>query len=232
MSEVSDDIIGDIQAFVSSFSTFHEAYVREEQHIFRHVFDQVNDFDRSKTEYYQKENKQEPIWTFERKNLTVHKRIFHPGQGEHVTGADFVLYKNVSSPGKVGITAVQVKRNRGQRYFGFSKREIDQLLRLLKFCKSSYFLLIDETTKPPTDCFVSVKDLMILILSNFGPKVIKIPNADIKKYCIGSKSFYNLFYNCTRGSKKNSKDYLKLAIEYIHETKRVLVELFTDVKKE
>lgn len=42
-------------------------------------------------------------------------------------------------------------------------------------------------------------------------------------------SFYKLFYDCNRGSKKVLNNYLNLAISYVQNTKRVLIELFTDI---
>jgi len=229
LPNIDEDVVEDIRVLINGFCDFHEAYPNENQHIFRHVLDQVQQFDRTQMEYIQNEKSQEPIWKFERKNLTVYKRVFHPGKGEHITGADFVLYKKVSSPGKIGITAVQVKRNRGRRYFEFDDRAIIQFNKFIKSWKSAYYLFVDETFRPPLDCFLAVSELHALISPYTSTKSIKIPNADIRKYCRGAYSFYKLFYDCNRGSKQVLNNYLNLAISYVQNTKRVLIELFTDI---
>ena len=88
---------------------------------------------------------------------------------------------------------------------------------------------MDETFRPPLDCFLAVSELHALISPYTSTKSIKIPNADIRKYCRGAYSFYKLFYDCNRGSKQVLNNYLNLAISYVQNTKRVLIELFTDI---
>ncbi len=64
--------------------------------------------------------------------VQVRKRVFHPGRGEHATGADLILSKQLTR-GETGTVAIQVKRNRGKDYFEFEGRDIRQFLRLANF---------------------------------------------------------------------------------------------------
>lgn len=211
--------------FVSLFCDFQEAYPNENQHIIRQVMEQVLRPDtRMDTEYARSEHGQEPIWTFQRGEKTVRKRVFHPGRGETISGADFVLQKRINSR-TVGITAVQVKRNRGKGYFQFEQRDIYQLNRFADFCRSAYYLMVDESVSPPADCFLTVYEVKKLISNTKGCQPVRIPNSEVRKYCRGPHIFYDAFYKCLRGATYAVRYYLDSAWQYTLSTRRVLVEL-------
>lgn len=169
---------------------------------------------------------QEPIWVFKRKGIEVYKRLFHPGRGERITGADFALFKEVP-PLKIGATAVQVKRNRRRSFFEFAKRDLKQLATFANSWGSTYYLMVDETNQPPLDCFITTHELYTLIGQINTPPPVKIPNHSVRRYCRGSNLFYDLFYRCNRGSKYIPKELSALAMSYILKTKRVVIELST-----
>lgn len=145
-------------------------------------------------------------------------------EGEAISGADFVLQKKMNLR-TVGVTAVQVKRNRGKGYFEFEKRDIDQLQRLADFCRSSYYLMVDESVSPPIDYFLTVYEVRKVISNTTGRPPIKIPNSEVRKYCRGTNIFYDAFYKCLRGATYPVRYYLDSAWQYTLSTRRVLVEL-------
>lgn len=216
----------DVFHFVSLFSDFHKAFPDENQHIFRHVIEQI--FEKGtkvEQEYIKGEKGQEPVWKIKRNDKTIYKRIFHPGSGERITGADFVLFKR-KALGSMGVTAVQVKRNHGREFFEFEERDLKQLQRFLDFCRSAYYLMTDETMSPCLDCFVMASELRNIIYDTGGTAPISIPNSEVRKYCRGLSMFYDSFYRCVRGSTYEISGYLELVQEYVSMTNRVVVELY------
>lgn len=146
-----------------------------------------------------------------------------------MTGADFVLEKRISSD-MVGITAVQTKRNHGEDHFCFSNRELRQLDKFSNFCYSAYYLMVDETTNPPTDCFIRIDELKKIIADISRTPSVKISNPKVRKYCRDSNMFYEAFYNCQRGSKCEIDEFISSAFNYVRLTNRVLVGLKTETK--
>lgn len=228
---IEEHVLEDIEYFIANFCTFHKAHPDENQHILRHITEQIKKFDQHKTDFVQGERGQEPIWVFERKKLRVFKRIFHPGYGERKTGADFVLYKNLSSSSDIGVTAVQVKRNGKRPYFEFDERSLNQFTTFADNWRSAYYLMVDETNHPPLDCFIAVSELYTLLRQINGDPPIRIPNEDIRKYCRGANLFYNLFYSCNRGSKYKPSIYIDSIFEYISLTKKIVIEISTQKLK-
>jgi len=212
--------------FVSLFSDFHKAFPDENQHIFRHVIEQI--FEKGtkvEQEYIKGEKGQEPVWKITRNDKTIYKRIFHPGSGERITGADFALFKR-KALGSMGVTAVQVKRNHGREVFEFEERDLKQLQRFLGLCRSAYYLMVDETVSPPLDCFIMASELRNIILTSGNTPPIRVPNSEVRKYCRGLSMFYDSFYRCFRGSTYEISGYLELVQEYVSMTNRVVVELY------
>jgi hypothetical protein len=158
-----ENIVEDVQHFVELFSRFHEAMPDENQHVFRQVIKQVEEVKNLPEEtYLQGKTGIEPVWTFEKSGVKVNKRVFHPGRGEHETGADFVLSKKTAM-NTLGITAIQTKRNRGKSYFEFDQRNLSQLNKFSSCWRSGYYLMVDETVSPPIDCFITIDELKGLI---------------------------------------------------------------------
>ena len=220
----SENILQDVKDFTSSFAVFHQAFPDENQHIVGQIFKQIIDADKSDTDYIQSNKGQEQIWIFERKGVKVYKRVFHPGTGEKLSGADFILYK-ITANSNIKVTAVQVKRNHNKSYFEFDERDLKQFDKFSKW-RSAYYLMVDETIKPPLYCFVNANEMSKLI----GPKnrsQIKIPNSQIRNLCRGLKQFYDLFYRCFRGSKYVPEEYKAKLSFYVKETNRAIVEIST-----
>lgn len=229
-TEFPEDFISDVEHFIGLFSEFHEAMPDENQHVFRQVIKQIRETKSVRETYLKGKTGLEPVWTFEKRGVKVTKRIFHPGRGEHLTGADFFLYKR-RTPEIVRATAVQAKRNRGRNYFEFDQRDLDQLNRFSQSWRSAYYLLVDETVTPPSDCFLTVYELRRLIARKRKVPPIRVPNSEARKYCRGSKLFYDGFYRCQRGSKYSEKELVTVALDYTRLTKRVLVELWAQKRK-
>jgi len=225
MSEVElpEDVPQDTRHFVNTFCDFHEAFPDENQHVFGQIFEQMRKAEKPDTDYIPSEKGQEEIWTFEKSNVKVYKRVFHPGRGERPVGVDFALYKEMKS--KVGATAVQVKRNRNKDFFEFSQRDLNQLSKLTQFWGSAYYLMVDETIQPPLYCFLTANEVDSLIYQAGGTPPVRILNKDVRKHCRGLDNFYDLFYSCNRGSLNMPKDYNANLVKYIQETKRIVVEL-------
>jgi len=223
-TELPENIVSDVQHFIGLFTMFHEALPDETQHTFRQVIKQIREAESIPSETYLKgKTGIEPVWTFKKSGVTVSKRIFHPGHGEHLTGADFVLSKKKIFT--IGVSAVQTKRNGGKKYFEFGQRDFNQLKKFSLHWRSAYYLMVDETYTPPLDCFITVDELKRLILNQTTPP-IKIPNSEVRKYCRGSNLFYDAFYGCWRGSDYTDDELLNIAFNYVKLTKRVLVELW------
>lgn len=222
------NIIEDVQHFVELFSRFHKAMPDENQHIFRQVIKQIEETKNLPEETYVKgKSGIEPVWTFKKSGVKVNKRIFHPGYGEHETGADFALSKKMAI-NTLGITAVQTKRNKGKNYFEFDQRDLSQLNRFSSYWRSAYYLMVDETVLPPIDCFITVDELKRLIAQRRTTSPIRIPNSDVRQYCRGPNIFYDAFYKCRRGSVYTEDELIKVAIFYVKSTKRVLIELLAE----
>jgi len=183
-------------------------------------------------EYVKGTHGYEPVIVLDVKGQKVFKRIFHP---RDYKGADFAVSK-IRKDGSFGFSVVQVKRNHGNQQFTLIENkythEITQLVEFSKWSSGCY-LLIDETTNPPTDCFVTSQELIAIIEFNTGrnfpfnsmPK-IDIPNADVRKYYRGTRIFYEAFYTCWRGATLKPGAFVDAALEYVDKTDRALVELF------
>ncbi len=216
-------MIEDVEHFVGSFSAFHQAMPDENQHILRQVINQVSEAGRLRTGFLRGGAGLEPIWTFEKNGVEVSKRVFHPGKGEHAIGADFMISKKVT-PGLTGITLVQVKRNRGNQYYEFRQRDLDQFHWFSRWWGSAYYMMVDETIVPPADCFLTVWEIENL-LGN-PPRPSQVSNVDVRRSCRGPNVFYGAFYSCWRGSRLGERLVINRALSYTSETKRILLELF------
>ena len=234
MSE-HNEIKRDVEDFVLTLGESLEATPDENKYIQTHLMKQI-EFEAKKKpdEYLEGERGYEPVIVFERRGLSIKKRLFHP---RDAYGADFVITKKIK--GKfLGATAVQVKRNRRKTFFEFQKREIIQLRNFLQYWGSGYYLFVDETTSPPSYCFVRTSELLdIIIRITNDPKIlssprhVSIPNHDVRKYCRGLKLFYDLFYSCSRGEKIARKTFFAKAKEYAREALRIVIELFIGHEK-
>jgi hypothetical protein len=221
------EIKADIKDFTSTFGGFYRAFPDENQHIFDQVYEQVRSADVNYKEYLSGERGQEEIWVFEKNGVKVFKRVFHPGSGEKASGVDFALYKKVSQT-KIGITAVQVKRNRGKEYFEFDQRDLTQRNRLENLWGSAYYLMVDETVgPPPLYLFVSASDLSLIIEGIAKEPPVKIPNEYIRRHGRGLDLFYRSFYGGSMGSQAAPKDYLATIEMFTRRSKRTLVEIST-----
>jgi len=222
--ELPEDISQDTKDFVNTFCAFHRAFPSENQHIFDQIYEQIRKAEKYDKDYIPSEKGQEEIWTFERSGVKVLKRVFHPGPGEGPVGVDFALYK-MMKPSKVGVTAVQVKRNRGRGFFEFLQRDLDQLSKLAQYWGSAYYLMVDETIQPPLYCFLMVNEVDSLIHQAGGLAAVRVLNKDVRNHCRGLDNFYDLFYRCGRGSLSMPEDYNAKIINYIQKTRRAIVEI-------
>jgi len=229
MSEFAE-VEKDVNSFVLSLGKSIEATPHENKHILAHLMKQIEFGAKKKPEeYLESPRGYEPVIVYEKSGLTIKKRLFHP---KDAYGVDFMLTK--SAKGKVlGVTAVQVKRNHGNTFFEFQERELSQLQHFLEYWGSGYYLFIDETSNPPSNCFVSTSELLhtIVEITNNphilkSPKRVLIPNENIRMYCRGLKLFYDFFYSCSRGEKMLPNKFLKRVTEYAKEAYRIVVELF------
>ena len=98
--------------------------------------------------------------------------------------------------------------------------------------------MVDETSKPPLDCFVLTAELASIIQIITGRKIsdknlhrVNIPNDSVHKYCRGTRVFYKAFYECRRGSWNKMSVFQEKAIEYASETMRVFVEVLVKDKE-
>jgi len=221
-----ENISQETKHFVDTFCDFHKAFPSENQQIFGQIYEQIQKAEKHEKEYLPSDKGQEEIWIFERGKVKVYKRVFHPGPGEGPVGADFVLYKKKSSS-KVGVTAVQVKRNRNRAFFEFLQRDLNQLSKLAQYWGSAYYLMVDETIQPPLYCFLTVNEISSLIRQAHSKPPVRILNKDVRRHCRGLDNFYDLFYSCNRGSSYAPKDYSANVINYIKKTRRIVVELST-----
>lgn len=232
MSEY-DEIKMDVDDFVSTYGESLKAIPNENQYIVSHIMKQIQLGARKKPDERLKgERGYETVFVFERRGLEIRKRLFHP---RDFNGVDFALTKYAKhSHAFLGVTAVQVKRNRGKTAFEFEEREIRQLKLFLDYWGSGYYLFVDETASPPSFCFVRTSELSKIIVNmTNNPKILDsprrviIPNHAARRYCRGSKLFYDYFYNCSRGQKISRKTFYDRAKEYTNEALRILVELLT-----
>jgi hypothetical protein len=227
--EIYEDTYQNMMHFIKSWSDFLKASPDENQHVFVEVLRQVSKVPLKRIDYLEGKHGQEPVFVYEYKGVTINKRIFHPGQGEKIRGVDFILFKYIEPYlGRIGMVAIQTKRNRGNAYYEFLQRDYDQLERLSNFWKSAYYLFVDETIKPPLLCFLLLSELRTLL--NSPPT--KISNEEVRRFCRGPEVFYNAFYSCRRGSKDTIKNYLLNVTEYSSVTKRTLLELATNPLKQ
>jgi hypothetical protein len=225
----SSDIRLDTEDLVNSFCIFHRAMPNENQNIIEQVTLEVDKAEKHALQFVEGEMGQELIHMFERSGTRVYKRVFHPGQPERPVGADFVLYKVVKrrTDKKIGATAVQVKRNRKSESFVFEKRDFDQFQKLSDSWGSAYYLMVDETIQPPLYCFLTVSEVYDLVWKGKDSPPFKVSNQEVRNYCRGSNQFYDLFYSCNRGSTYVPKNYGAKVIDYVKQTKRIIVELST-----
>lgn len=214
-----------VNFFITKFSEFHEAFPNENQNIIDHVVTQVWGSDsKPSTEHIKGKGGYESIWTFEKNGKKIIKRVFHPGGGEHFTGADFIVTKEISKR-EIGVTAIQVKRNRGKKSFIFNKKNLAQMRKFKDFWSSAYYLMVDETVAPPLGCFLRVNELVSLMKGSQSSKYANVSNDDVRKYCRGTNIFYEMFYACNRGSIYSIRELTKDAVDYSSEASRVLIEL-------
>jgi len=222
--DVSDNIKEDTRHFVNSFCDFHRAFPDENQRIFDQIYEQIMKADKTGRIYTPSDRGQEVIWTFERHGTKIYKRVFHPGYGERPVGVDFALYKIITT-NKVGVTAVQVKRNRGKPFFEFDKRDLTQRNRLARLWGSAYYLMVDETCTQPLYCFLSASELYYLIEQVGRKPPVRIPNTEVRRLCRGIAPFYDLFYGCSRGSIYVPDKYNAKIINYTRTSKRAVAEI-------
>ncbi|WXG43844.1 MAG: hypothetical protein WED04_07395 [Promethearchaeati archaeon SRVP18_Atabeyarchaeia-1] len=234
----NEGVVSDIKHFVTGFAAFNKAMPDESQHIFRQVIIQAAQIGTvPRQDYLQGDAGLEPIWKFETSGVTVSKRIFHPGRGERLTGADFFISKEVSRVTR-GVTAVQTKRNRAKDFFEFGERDINQLARFRQYWRSAYYLMVDENVKPPLDCFLMVSEIEELLARSSGEtypgrprhhsgvsQILRIPNSEVRQCCRGSRVFYEPFYSCRRGSQCDRDRVSQLALRYAEESNRIVIEL-------
>jgi len=223
------EIEKDVKSFVMSLGKSVEAMPHENKYIHAHLMKQIEFGAKKKTEEYLESPKgYEPVMVYEKSGLTIKKRLFHPKDAH---GVDFVLTKYTEEK-ILGVTAVQVKRNHGNNFFEFQERELKQLEHFLEYWGSGYYLFIDETSNPPSNCFVTTSELLhtIIEITNNphilkSPKRVLIPNENIRMYCRGLKLFYDFFYSCSRGEKMSPNKFLKKVTEYAKKAYRLVIEL-------
>lgn len=219
----------DVVDFVLTLGKSVEATPNENQYVISHIVKQIELGAKKKPdEYIEADKGYEPVFVFEKGGLDIKKRVFHPRDAR---GVDFVMTKYVSGK-SLGVTAIQVKRNRGKAFFEFTKRDLTQLRKFLNYWGSGYYLLVDETSQSPTYCFVTTAELFKVILNVskdprilIAPKRVAIPNQDVMGYCRGLNLFYNLFYSCSRGQKMPKKDFATRVSEYAKKALRTVVEI-------
>ena len=226
-----EDIREETKHFVNTFCEFHHAFPDENQSIVDQIVKQVTEAEKTDKIYVPGEKGQDLIWTFKRQGTKVFKRVFHPGHGERPVGADFALYK-ITSANELGITAVQVKRNRNKPFFEFTERDLTQRNRLARWWGSAYYLMVDETHIPPCYLFLHASELENLIEQTGKHVPVKIPNDKIEIFGRDSGSFYDLFYNCRRGSRYAPDNYGARIAYYTRRSKRAIVEVATKAAAE
>lgn len=238
MSNESVPYETDVADFLKGLGDYLEASPNENQYILGHILKQIKEGAKFRDiDYLEGKRGYEPVIVLEAGRKKIVKRIFHP---KDVTGADFLISK-LDKPGYIGVSAVQVKRNHGRNFFTFIEgdktRELTQLRNFSQW-SSGYYLMIDETSKPPVDCFVLTSELVSMIQTVTGQNVlyrnltrVDIPNQLVHKYSRGSRVFYKAFYDCRRGAWIETSAYLKDASDYVSKTMRSLVEIFVQSEK-
>jgi len=237
MSEESKSYEDDVSGFVRGLGDFLKASPNENQYILTQILKQIKEgAEFREIRHLEGEHGYEEIVVLEARGLTIAKRIFHP---RDVAGVDFAVSK-LDPAGQIGTSVVQVKRNRGKPAFTLVENskthELTQLRKIRKW-RSSYYLMVDETNKPPLDCFVLTSELVFMIQTITGRKIsdrslrrVNIPNKTVHKYCRGTHMFYKSFYDCRRGSWTKMSVFQEKAVEYVSETMRALVEVLVTGK--
>jgi hypothetical protein len=222
----------DVIDFWKGLGEHLKASPNENQYIFEHILKQIREGAKLHPDHYIKgKHGYEPVTVLEASGKKIAKRIFHP---KDVKGVDFLISK-LARPGYIGLSVVQVKRNHGTGFFTLVENsKTKELTQLRNFSQwsSGYYLMIDETNKPPQDCFVLTSELISMIQTITGQNVlygslsrVDIPNHLVHKYSRGSHVFYKAFYDCRRGAQIKIDKYLENASEYVSQTMRSLVEL-------
>jgi len=226
----------DTRVFITSLGDFLQASPNENQYISGQIIRQIKEGARvEESEYLKGEHGYEEITILEVNGLRVAKRIFHP---RDLRGVDFAVSK--LDEDSIATSVVQVKRNHGKQFFMLEERkgvrELTQLRNLRRW-PSSYYLMIDETTDPPINCFVLSSEIASMIysltgyyISNRNLTSVKIPNNLVHRYCRGTRIFYKQFYDCRRGSWRKIEEFIESASEYTSETLRALVEILVRAK--
>ena len=227
----TEDMIYNSEHFLNTMTTYLGAMPDENQHIIRQVTKQLQGALDQNQEYIKGATGLEPIWTFKKTGIMISKRILHPGQGERLSGADILLSKIVD-PDTLGVSAVQVKRNRGKEHFEFETRDLEQLKKFRHNWRGSYYLMVDETVTPPADCFIATSELSLLVRGararTKGPVIIR--NSDLIAFCRGSNPFYDMFYRCRRGIHYNEGELTSVASRYVTENNRIVLELRNEIR--
>jgi hypothetical protein len=225
----------DTDSFLRGFSDYIPAQPNENDYILTHILKQLKQgATLGEEDYLKGKHGYEPVIVLKAKGKRILKRIFHPLDYK---GADFAVSKT-RKDGSFGFSVIQVKRNHGNQSYTLSEnsstKEITQLKVFSKW-RSGYYLMVDETTNPPTDCFITCRELIGLIESSSGKRFpfdgltrVNILNADVKKYCRGTRVFYEAFYSCWRGATLKTDKFVQRAFEYVDETNRALVELLAE----
>jgi len=238
MSESNKSYEDDVGDFLRGLGDFLKASPNENQYIYGQILKQIKEGAEFRDiKHLEGEHGYEEIVVLQVGGL-VAKRIFHP---RDVAGVDFAVSK-LGATGLIGTSVVQVKRNHGKNVFTLIEsgktRELTQLRKLRRW-PSSYYLMVDETSKPPLDCFVLTAELVSIIQTITGRKIsdknlhrVNIPNESVHKCCRGTHMFYKAFYECRRGSWNKMSVFQEKALEYVSETMRALVEVLVKSKDE
>jgi hypothetical protein len=232
MSDIISNVRRDVASFVNTFSEYHQATPNENQYILNHIMKQIDlGAKKKQEEYLEGERGYEPVTVFQKGNITIKKRIFHP---RDVQGVDFQITK-YSKDKKIGFVALQVKRNHGNAFFDFQNRDIAQLGRFCHCWSNGYYLFVDEVSRPPSSCFLRVSEVVdILVNISQNPNILnapqptRIPNNSVGNYCRGLTLFYDLFCSCNRGEKSSPQTFIKRLTDYIRENFRIVVELLAE----
>lgn len=163
MSQSNNSCRDDVHDFLRGLGDFLKASPNENQYIQTQILKQIKEGAKLKEiRHLEGEHGYEPITFLEVRGLKIAKRIFHP---RDIAGVDFVVSK-LDPSGFIGTSVVQVKRNHGKPFFTLVEnkhtRELTQLKKFRKW-RSSYYLMVDETSKPPLDCFVLTSGLVSMI---------------------------------------------------------------------
>jgi hypothetical protein len=232
MSDIVADVREDVTVFLNTFGEYHQATPNENQYILNHIMKQI-DFGAKKKpeEYMEGERGYESVTVFQKGNVTIKKRIFHP---RDVQGVDFLITKYTKNK-EIGFVALQVKRNHGNTFFDFQNRDINQLRKFYYHWPNGYYLFVNEVPRPPSSCFVRVSEVLGILVNASqnqnilnNPQPTKIPNNSVENYCRGLILFYDLFYSCNRGEKSWPQAFIKRLTDYVKQNFRIVVELLAE----